>query len=145
MAAVASAETERPLPTIWEVSDELWERLEPIILERFPAAPTGRPRSDLRRVVNGVIYRMRSGVQWNHLPREFGADSTVHRWFQAFVATGVFERLWAVLASECETQGDLDWEWQSIDAMMGKARMGGGKRGPIPPIGPSPGPRRAST
>ncbi len=145
MSAVASAEMERPLPTIWEVSDELWERLEPIILERFPRARTGRPRSDPRRVVNAIVYRMRSGVQWNQLPREFGADSTVHRWFQAFVAAGVFEELWAVLASECEALGDLDWEWQAIDGMMGKARMGGAKRGPIPLIEPSRGPRRAST
>lgn len=145
MGVAASGEMERPLPTIWEVSDELWERLEPIILQRFPPARTGRPRSDLRRVVNAIIYRMRSGVQWNHLPREFGADSTVHRWFQAFVAAGVFEELWRMVAGECDELGAVKWEWQAVDGMMGKARMGGEKRGPIPLTEPSRAPRRAFT
>lgn len=82
MAAVTRAEKEKPLATIWEVPDELWDRLKPIILRHFPPARTGRPRTDLRRVVNGIIFRMRSGCQWNQLPREFGDDSTVHRGFR---------------------------------------------------------------
>ena len=143
--AVATSPAEQPLATIWEVPDELWKRIEPILLRRYPPARTGRPRTDLRRVLDGIIYRMRSGVQWNQLPREFGDDSTVHRWFQRFVEDGVLEEMWATLASECEAFGDLDWEWQAVDAMMGKARMGGAKRGPIPLIGPSRAPRRAST
>jgi putative transposase len=142
MGAAASAEKERSLPTIWEISDELWERLEAIILERFPPALTGRPRGDLRRVVNGIIYRMRSGVQWNQLPPQFGSDTTVHRWFQAFVEAGVFEQLWALLAGECEQLSALDWEWQAADGMMGKARMGGAKRGRIPLTEPNRAPRR---
>jgi putative transposase len=120
---------EKSLPTIWRVPDELWERLEPVLLERYPPARTGRPRTDLRRVCDGIIYRLRTGCQWNQLPREFGDDSTVHRWFQRFVADGAFEALWARLASECEALGDLDWSWQAADGMMGKARMGGEKRG----------------
>ena len=143
--AVATSAAEKPLETIWEVPDELWERIEPILLRRYPPARTGRPRADLRRVLDGIIYRIRSGVQWNKLPREFGDDSTVHRWFQRFVEDGVLEEIWATLACECEALGDLDWEWQAVDAMMGKARMGGAKRGPIPLIEPSRAPRRAFT
>jgi transposase len=134
---------EKPLPTIWRVPDELWERLEPVLLERYPPARTGRPRADLRRVCDGIIYRLRTGCQWNQLPREFGDDSTVHRWFQRFVADGAFEALWARLASECEALGDLDWSWQAADGMMGKARMGGEKGDPTPLIEPSRAPRRA--
>ena len=143
--AVARSAAEKPLPTIWEVPDELWERVEPILRRRYPPARTGRPRADLRRVLDGIIYRLRSGVQWNQLPREFGDDSTVHRWFQRFVEDGALEEMWATLASECEALGDLDWEWQAVDGMMGKARMGGAKRGRIPPTEPSRAPRRAST
>jgi transposase len=75
------------LPTIWELPDELWERIEPILAERYPAAATGRPRADLRLVLDGIIYRLRSGVQWNQLPRKFGADSTVHAYFQRLELT----------------------------------------------------------
>ena len=134
MVVIAAATTvsEKPLPTIWEVPDELWERIEPILMRRYPPARTGRPRADLRQVLNAIIYRMRSGVQWNKLPRELGDDSTAHRWFQRFVEDGVFEEIWAELLLECDELGDLDWEWQAADAMMGKARMGGEKRAPIP-------------
>ena len=133
----------KPLGTVWEVSDELWERLEPIILTRYPPARTGRPRSDLRRVVNAVIFRLRSGCQWNRLPERCGDDSTAHRWFQRFVRDGVLEELWAILVGECEELGALDWRWQAADGCMGKARFGGEKRGRIPLTEPSLARRRA--
>jgi putative transposase len=131
------------LETIWELPDVLWERLEPILCKHYPPAATGRPRVDLRRVVNAVIFRMRSGCQWNRLPERFGSDSTVHRWFQRFVEDGVLEELWATLLSECEQLGAVDWSWQAGDGCMGKARLGGAKRGPIRPIEPNRAPRRA--
>ncbi len=131
------------MPTIWEVSDELWQRIEPVLERRYPRARTGRPRADLRRVLDGIIYRMRSGVQWNQLPRQFGADSTVHGWFQRFVQDGVLSEIWGVIAGECEALGDLDWTWQAVDGMMGKARMGGPKRGPNPTDRAKPGTKKS--
>jgi putative transposase len=122
----------RPLPTIWELPDGLWERIEPILTRRYPPAGTGRPRSDLRLVIDGVIHRMRSGCQWNRLPARFGADSTVHGWFQRFVADGVLVEIWAALVAECEDLGAVLWEWQAADGVMGKSRFDGGKRGPNP-------------
>ena len=50
------------LETIWEVPDELWERIEPIILEEDPPKARGRKRSDPRQMLNGIIFRLRSGV-----------------------------------------------------------------------------------
>ena len=128
----AKNDSVRRLETIWEVPDGLWERIEPILLKHYPPAATGRPRVDLRRVLNGVIFRMRSGCQWNRLPERFGDDATVHRWFQRFVGDGVLEELWALLLSECEELGAVDWRWQAADGCMGKARFGGEKRAPIP-------------
>jgi putative transposase len=133
----------RPLETIWEVPDELWDRLERILRKHYPPAATGRPRVDLRWVVNAVIFRMRSGCQWNQLPERFGSDSTVHRWFQRFVQDGVLEELWAVLLSECEELGAVDWRWQAADGCMGKSRFSGAKRGRIPLIEAKLAPRRA--
>ena len=65
-----------PLPTIWEVSDDLWEVIAASVDELDPPAETGRPRIDPRAALNGIIYQMRSGCQWNHLPRQFGDDSS---------------------------------------------------------------------
>jgi putative transposase len=139
----AKNDAAQPLETIWEVPDELWERFEPILLKHYPPAPTGRPRADLRRVRDGVIFRLRSGCQWNRLPECFGDDATVHRWFQAWVRDGVFEELWAILLSECEGLGAVDWRWQAADGCMGKARFGGEKRAPIPLTEPNRAGRRA--
>jgi len=123
---------ERCLATIWEVSDELWERIEPILAGLYPPAPTGRPRADLRRVLDAIIFRLRSGCQWNHLPERFGPDSTVHGWFQRFVRDGALEEIWAQLVRECEALGAVEWEWQAADGVMGKSRFEGAKRGPNP-------------
>jgi len=129
---VVEATAERPLPTIWEVPDELWERIEPLLARRYPRAATGRPRADLRRVFDGIIFRMRSGCQWNRLPERFGPASTVHGWFQRFVRDGVLEQIWAELVRECEALGAVEWEWQAADGVMGKSRFAGDKRGPNP-------------
>ena len=135
----------KPPDTIWEVPDALWERIEPLIREAYPPKPTGRPRADLRRVIDGIIFRLRSGCQWNKLPQCFGDDSTVHRWFQRWCQDGFFEQLWAVLLAECEELGGVDWEWQSADAAMGKARFGGAMSAAIRPIGANQERRRASS
>ena len=124
----------KQLPTIWEVSDELWENLCTILDELDPPAATGRPRTAQREALNGIIYRMRSGVQWNQLPARFGDDSSVHRTMQRWIAKGVFERLWAVLIENCAELGAVDWQWQSADGAMGKARFGGIKSARTPPI-----------
>lgn len=129
---VADPTPERPLPTIWELPDELWERIEPILLRHYPPARTGRPRADLRLVLDGLIHRMRSGCQWEQMPERFGPTSTLHGWFQRFVEDGVPEAIWAALAAECEELGAVSWEWQAADGVMGKSRFEGAKRGPNP-------------
>ena len=58
-----------------------------------PAA-TGRPwRWPMRSVLDGILYVLRTGCAWRHLPHEFPPWSTVHRWFLRLSASGVFERL----------------------------------------------------
>ena len=124
----------KPLPTIWEVSDELWDIIQSILDELDPPADTGRPRTRQRAALNGIIYQMRSGCQWNQLPEKFGDDSSVHRTMQRWIRKGVFERIWAVLVENCEELGGVNWEWQSADGAMGKARFGGMKLARTPRI-----------
>ena len=100
----------------------------PAILQMDPPKSTGRKRVQPRRILDGIIFRMRTGCDWNRLPRELGDDSTIHQTFQRWVELGVLERIWAVLIEQCEELGAVDWEWQSTDRAMGKARLGGGTR-----------------
>lgn len=114
-----------PLPTIWQVPDDLWEQIQPILNKLDPPARTGRKRTDARLALDGIIYQMRSGCQWNVLPKEFGDDSSVHRTFQRWIAKNVLTRIWACLVESCEELGGVDWQWQSADGSLGKARFGG--------------------
>lgn len=122
----------KPLPTIWEIPDELWKRMAPLILELDPPKEIGRPRTNPRNVMDAIIFRIRTGCQWNHIPRVYGDDSTIHRTFQHWVEIDLFPQLWALLVEECEEFGLVDWEWQAADSAMGKARLGGDEIGPNP-------------
>jgi transposase len=124
-----------PLPTIWRVDDGLWAKAETVLAEFDPPARFGPDRIDQRKALDGVIYRMRSGVQWNYLPREFGDDASVHRTFQRWVKRGVIGRLWALLVGACDELRGVDWKWQSFDCALGKARHGGIKSERTQPIG----------
>lgn len=120
------------MPTLWEVPDDLWEKIESILDEYDPPKQTGRPREGRGRILEGLIFRFRTGCQWNHIPRVYGDDSTIHRTFQHWQQIGLFERIWAMLVEECEELGKVDWQWQAVDTVMGKARMGGDQVGPNP-------------
>jgi putative transposase len=120
------------LDTIWEVPDDLWAKIAPLLAEYDPPKPTGRHRIDPRAALNAIIYRLRSGVQWNHLPKEFPDDSSVHRTMQRWIELGLFVHIWARLIGECDELGGVNWEWQAADGSMGKARFGGDAVGPNP-------------
>ena len=113
------------LPTIWRVPDDLWALVRPVLAACDPPKRPGRQRIDPRAALDAIIFRLRSGCQWNRLPREFPDDSSVHRTFQRWVRAGVLARIWAVLVGQCAERGGVQWAWQAADAALGKARSGG--------------------
>jgi putative transposase len=125
-----------PVPPIWRTPDELWELVEPILLEHDPPK-RGPKRIDQRAALDAIIFRLRTGCQWNWLPKEYPDDSSVHRTLQRWVDRGIFERIWAVVQEACEDLGGCDWEWQAVDGALGKARLGGTSWAPTPRIGAS--------
>lgn len=77
----------------WRIPDELWQRIEPL-LPKYPKSPKGgRPRLQLRKVMDGIFYVLRTGCQWKALPPEFGSGSAVHDYFQEWIRRGIFRRL----------------------------------------------------
>jgi transposase len=121
-------------PNIWAIPDEVWPLSQTILDAHDPAKPKGPRRADLRRVLHGIIFRVRTGCQWHQLPQQFGDDRTVHRHCQPWCQRGLLVRLWAVLVQACAALGGVDGQWQAADAAMGKARMGGALAGRTPPI-----------
>ena len=127
-------------PTIWRVDDALWARVAPLLVVVKPRKKPGRPRNADRPLFNGVIWVLRTGAQWQEVPREFGAKSTVHDRFQEWVQTGAFAQAWTLLLQEYDEFVGLDLQWQSADGCLVKAPLGkkGGLgrptgRGPTPP------------
>lgn len=110
--------------TIWAIPDDLWAEIAPVIAALDPPGRRGPVRKyDPRAVLNALIYRMRTGCQWNRLPKEFPDDSTVHRVFQRWVHRGVLERIWVRCIGDAGSA--VAWEWQAVDGTLGKARLGG--------------------
>ena len=75
------------------LSDDQYRLLEPLIP---PALAGGRPRTtDMRRLLDGLFYLVRTGCQWRHLPPppRFPPWPTVYGYFRAFLAAGVWESI----------------------------------------------------
>jgi putative transposase len=79
----------KPYPS--DLSDAEWQILEPLVP---PAKPGGRPRStDMREVLNGIFYELRSGCSWEMLPHDFPPCKTVYHYFRQWKGDGTWERM----------------------------------------------------
>lgn len=125
----------------WILTDALWARLKPLIPARPERDPNktykrkpgaGRKPADPRKILEGILYVLSTGCQWNAVPREFGASSTIHRYFQQWARAGFFAKAWEAGLAEYARKVGLDLEWQSIDGAMTKAPLGGEATGPNP-------------
>ncbi len=77
------------------LSDEQYALLAPLIP---PAKPGGRPREvDMREIINGILYMLRTGAGWRHLPHDFPPHQTVYDYYNAWRKDGTWERLHTAL------------------------------------------------
>lgn len=122
--------TEKRISMDWRIPDELWERIEPLLPKRKRRKKhPGRKPLPYRQIVDGIFYVLRTGCQWKAAPAEFGSGSSLHRYFQRFVAKGVFAKLWKAGLLEYDELKGIEWDWQSIDGAITKAPLGGEKYG----------------
>ena len=77
----------------------LSERQMARISPSFPLAH-GVPRVDDRRVVSGIVYVIRNGLQWRDVPKEYGPHKTLYNRFMRWSRLGVVDRIFVALASE---------------------------------------------
>jgi putative transposase len=116
----------------WELSEEVWERAEPLLPAPKPRLKGGRPPRSDREMLGAMLHPLRTGLQWNALPREIGASTTVYDRFRAWERDGFFARLWAAGLAEYDELVGIDWEWLSLDGVMTKAPFGGAATGANP-------------
>jgi putative transposase len=94
-------------------------------------------------VFAAVVYVLRTGIQWNALPREFGAPSTVYDRFRWWESQGFFQRLWQAGLAEYDELAGIGWDWQSVDGSTVKAPFAQAAVGPAPTDRGKQGPKRS--
>jgi transposase len=109
-----------------DLTEKQWE----VIASLIPEAPKradgrGRPWADNRDLLNGMLWILRTGAQWEDLPRRYGTKSTCHRRFQDWEEAGVFEQILLALAEDLKERGELDLAECFIDGTFVSAKKGG--------------------
>lgn len=120
------------LPTIWEVPDPMWEQIRDLLPPEKEAGTPGRPPVPFRKVLNGILFVLRTGCHWNAVPEKYGSGSTVHRRFQQWVRAGILDAIIQVMLDWYDQCHGIDWEWQAGDTKLFPAPLGGEKTGPNP-------------
>lgn len=115
-----------------DLTNAEWDRLESLL-------PRGGARggrwSDHRRVINGVLYRVRTGVQWRDLPERFGPWETVYKRHRRWSADGTWAMLLSRVQAAEDAEGRIDWDI-SVDSTVVRAHQhaaGARKAVSVPP------------
>ena len=112
-----------------DLTDAQWQLIAPLLP---PAMPGGRHRSvDLREVVNGVLYLVRSGCTWRMLPHEFPPWGTVHWYYRLFRMTGVWRQVHDALRTQVRQAAGRDANPSAaiLDSQSVKTTEKGGRGG----------------
>jgi transposase len=117
--------------------DDLWRRLEPLIPKRRKnrhVQYAGRKPAEDRRVVNGILFVLRTGVPWRLLPAttDFPSGVTCWRRLRRWHKAGVWQALFESLLAELQRAHKIDWYRALVDSASVRAPSGGRKTGPNP-------------
>jgi transposase len=108
----------------YEIPNVLWDRTVPLLASQKRKQKVGRSRMNDRKAMSAIFYVLRTGCQWNALPRSL-TSSTVHDRFQEWRTAGVFKRMWIDGLSVYDRKTGIDWKWQAMDGVITKAPLGG--------------------
>jgi transposase len=112
-------------PTILKIPDELWNEIKNIFPKEKPLRTVGRPIVPYRKVIDGILYVLRTGCQWKMLPKEYGSGSICHRRFQKWNSLDIFKKGWIKLLEIYDDCIGINCTWQSIDIISVKSPLGG--------------------
>ena len=108
-----------------ELTNEQWNRIEPIILSLTPIKdPRGRKARDPRDILNAILWILRTGALWKDLPQRYPPYQTCHRRFQQWVGQGVFQRIAQELVEDLNERGKIDIREAFIDGSFAPAKKG---------------------
>ena len=102
------------------LSDDQWALIGTFLPVRTGRA--GRPFADARMMVEGIIYRYRTGIAWRDLPVVFGPWQTVWKWHRRMAGDGSWDKVLSALTAHADQVGVLDWSL-SVDFTIARAHQ----------------------
>jgi len=102
------------------LSDAQWSLIEDELPR--PRSGNGRPFSDARTMVEGIIYRYRCGISWRDVPAVFGRWQTVWTWHLRLATDGTWDRILATLTARADADGLVDWS-VSVESTIARAHQ----------------------
>jgi transposase len=102
------------------LSDEQWALIEDLLPVR--TGRQGRPFSDARSMVEGIIYRYRCGIAWRDVPEVFGAWQTIWTWHRRMAGEGTWDVVLQRLLGDADAAGLVDWA-VSVDSTIVRAHQ----------------------
>ena len=102
-----------------ELTAAEWERLQPLL----PPRQAGKRRRDDRHVINGILWKLATGVPWRDLPERDGSWATVYARFRRWPLAGVWERIFAAVERPADAAGQLDWTVHFVDGTVIRAHQ----------------------
>jgi len=104
-----------------ELTDAQWEKIKPLLPPEKPR--TGRTNHDHRTLLNGMIWRTKTGTPWRDLPDRYGKWKTVYSRWLRWRDAGVWQRVWEALQQEADHKGEVAWEIHLIDSTIVRAHQ----------------------
>src|SRR5260370_42116492 len=113
------------------VNDKLWAVLEPLIPPAPPRPKGGRPRIPDRAALTGILFVLKTGIQWEWLPRERGCGPGMPCWRRVrdWQAAGVWQRLQEELLRRLRHADRIDFSRASLDSAFVRAKGGAKPQG----------------
>jgi len=109
-----------------DLSEKQWELIIPLLPKsKSRQDGKGRPPQDLRKILNGILWVCRTGAPWKDIPNRYVPYQTCHRYFQAWVKSGVWVKVLKKLAEDLKSQGKIDVSECFIDGTFASAKKGG--------------------
>jgi len=119
LGAIAEERLAAPLVGRGELTDKAWEQMVPLLPEN---GRRGQQWKDHRKVINGILWKLRTGAPWRELPPRYGSWQTCYDRFVRSRRDGTWDRLLAHAQTESDAVGEVEWE-VSVDSTVTRAHQ----------------------
>jgi len=106
------------------LTDAQWEKIRPLLPRPRSRRRGGRPRASDRKVLEGILWILRSGARWQDLPEEFPSPATCWRRLRDWEEQGVWLNIWRAFLAELNERKQLQWSESFLDGSFAPAKKG---------------------